>query len=311
MPFLASEHEGDGKKHLLLAASGSVATIKLPLLAQTLSRHDDLSIIIVLTASATRFLAGQSAEQPALETLRRLPNVQAIFRDEDEWEPPWRRGAGILHIELRRWADLMLIAPLSANTLAKIVAGFSDNLVLSVVRAWDTTGALDSTRELESGSRGRSEGTGKLEGTGESEGKGDLEGMGELEGKEELEGKGELKLKGRAGKRPRKRIVVAPAMNTAMWTHPITSRQIAVLKDEWGIKDGIENGHGNGDIDGGGNKDEDINNDANGWFQVLMPEQKTLACGDVGDGAMMDWKEIVKVVETILELTADATNKKT
>ena len=54
-----------------------------------------------------------------------------------------QRGRGILHIELRRWADLLVIAPLSANTMARIVNGFADNLLTSVVRAWDPWGELD------------------------------------------------------------------------------------------------------------------------------------------------------------------------
>lgn len=41
----------------------------------------------------------------------------------------------ILHIELRRWADLVLIAPCSANTLAKLAGGLCDNLATNVLRA--------------------------------------------------------------------------------------------------------------------------------------------------------------------------------
>lgn len=42
-----------------------------------------------------------------------------------------------MHIELRRWADALVIAPLSANTLAKAAGGACDNLLTCVVRAWD------------------------------------------------------------------------------------------------------------------------------------------------------------------------------
>jgi Flavoprotein len=47
-------------------------------------------------------------------------------------QPNYHIGDPILHIELRRWADVVLIAPCSANTLAKIANGMCDNLVVSV-----------------------------------------------------------------------------------------------------------------------------------------------------------------------------------
>ena len=137
-PFLAAEYANDRKFHLLLAASGSVATIKLPNIVQALSNGPSLSIRIVLTRSALQFLQGQSEEQPSLGKLSQYPNVDGLYLDENEWAIPWTRNAPILHIELRRWADAFLIAPLSANTLAKIANGLCDNLLTSVVRAWDS-----------------------------------------------------------------------------------------------------------------------------------------------------------------------------
>ena len=92
----------DGKTHLLLAASGSVACVKLPLIISAFKQHANLSIRIILTESATHFFTGQSAEQPTVAALAELPNVDAVHRDEDEWVEPWTRGAKILHIELRR-----------------------------------------------------------------------------------------------------------------------------------------------------------------------------------------------------------------
>jgi phosphopantothenoylcysteine decarboxylase len=225
-PFKASDYTNDGKSHLLLAASGSVATIKIPNILATLSQHPNLSIILLLTTSASHFLSGQSSEQPSLPLSS--PNLLATFTDEDEWAIPWVRGNSILHIELRRWADIMVIAPLSANTLAKISNGMSDNLITSVVRAWDTAGEIDE----------------------------------------------------------RKRIVVAPAMNTAMWRHPVTKRQIRILEEEWGV-----------DIEEKGSRE--------GWFEVLGPKSKELACGDVGDGAMREWSEVVGVVEERLGLSPE------
>ena len=41
-------------------------------------------------------------------------------------------GDPVLHIELRKWADLMIIAPLDANTMAKLVNGICDNLLVSI-----------------------------------------------------------------------------------------------------------------------------------------------------------------------------------
>jgi phosphopantothenoylcysteine decarboxylase len=138
----------DGKAHLLLAVSGSVATIKLVDIIRALSRHPNLSIRVIMTSSAERFLAGQSEEQPTVSSSLQLPNVDAVYDDAAEWGPePWRRGAEILHIELRRWGDILVIAPLSANTLAKVVAGMADNLLTSVVRAWDTTGEVDGVHK--------------------------------------------------------------------------------------------------------------------------------------------------------------------
>lgn len=235
-----SAAQSDRKLHLLLAASGSVATIKLPLIVEELSRHHHrgVSIRVVLTESATHFLAGQAKEQPTVSSLERFPGVDGVYQDKDEWGPePWRRGKGVLHIELRKWADLLVIAPLSANTLAKICHGICDNLLTSVVRAWDTDGSVDIDADGSSGMRRR-----------------------------------------------KKRIVVAPAMNTAMWRHPVTRKQVAQLEEDWGVRDPERD-------------DDNEINGAGGWFEVLRPvEKKTLACGDVGEGAMMEWQEIVDII---------------
>lgn len=214
-PFSAAEHAHDGKHHILLAATGSVAAIKLPLIAYDLVKHANVSVRIVVTPAAAQFLQGQAAEQPWLESLLDLPGVDGIHHDSDEWTKPWVRGDKILHIELRRWLDILVIAPLSANCMSKIVNGMSDGLLLNVVRAWDTTGLVDGKK---------------------------------------------------------KRMFVAPAMNSAMWAHPITRKQVKVLEEDWGAG---EDGTGEG------------------WITVLRPMEKELACGDVGDGAMMDWKAIV------------------
>ncbi|KAJ9665152.1 hypothetical protein H2201_004813 [Coniosporium apollinis] len=258
--------------HLLLCATGSVATIKLPLIITALSHHPALSIRLILTPSATTFLAGQSAEQPSLASIAALPNVDGVYTDEDEWKTPWTRGAKILHIELRRWADLMVIAPLSANSLAKIVGGWAEGLVCSVVRAWDTRGEIDAVRlPLRAGEAGG------LESAASGGRESGSWGEGLMGGGVEATGDGRVDDGGR--RRKKKAILVAPAMNTAMWKHPITAQHMRVLEEEWNVSQG-------------------------GWFEVLSPMQKELACGDTGDGAMKDWKEIVLLIEERLGLAA-------
>lgn len=59
------------------------------------------------------------------------------FRDEDEWASWTKREDNVLHIELRRLSHLLLIAPLTANTMAKVSHGMCDNLLTSVFRCWD------------------------------------------------------------------------------------------------------------------------------------------------------------------------------
>lgn len=67
-----------------------------------------------------------------------LANVDGIYLDKDEWNHPWTRESNILHIELRRWAHLLAIVPMSANLLANVTGGSCHDLLTSVIRAWDT-----------------------------------------------------------------------------------------------------------------------------------------------------------------------------
>lgn len=66
-----------------------------------------------------------------------LPVQVTILDDQDEWQMWSKRDDPVLHIELGKWADLMLIAPLDANTLAKMATGICDNLLLCTTRAWN------------------------------------------------------------------------------------------------------------------------------------------------------------------------------
>src|SRR5204862_6344568 len=67
---------------------------------------------------------------------------QSLILDADEWPGRgqgghYRRDDQVLHIELRRWADVLVIAPLDANTLAKLANGLTDNCLTCVWRAWE------------------------------------------------------------------------------------------------------------------------------------------------------------------------------
>ncbi|XP_021082519.1 phosphopantothenoylcysteine decarboxylase isoform X4 [Mesocricetus auratus] len=115
-----------------------------------------------------------------------------------------RRSDPVLHIDLRRWADLLLVAPLDANTLGKVASGICDNLLTCVIRAWDRS----------------------------------------------------------------KPLLFCPAMNTAMWDHPITAWQVGQLK-------------------------------AFGYMEIPCVSKK-LVCGDQGLGAMAEVETIVEKVKEVL-----------
>lgn len=138
-----------------------------------------------------------------------------VFKaSDDEWKGWKQLGDPVLHIELRDWADLMLIAPLSAHTLAKLAQGLCDDTLTCVARAWDFG----------------------------------------------------------HGSRPGKPLVLVPAMNTAMYDHPLTAPQLETIQKFW--NDGTPNG-----------------------VVVVAPQVKTLACGEVGNGALASVDQILASVE--------------
>lgn len=188
----------ESKIHVLLAASGSVASIKIPLIVNRLRDiyGDKVELQVILTKPAEHFLQGE-----------KMPENVQVWRDKDEWSCWKKSSEKILNAELKKWADVLLIAPLSANTLCKIANGICDNLLTSIIRAWN----------------------------------------------------------------PAAPIIVAPAMNTHMYTHPFTQKHLDVIKAEMP------------------------------WIQVLLPVEKKLVCGDVGMGAMMEWSQIVDCLVARLE----------
>ncbi len=181
-----------------------------------------MNILLGVTGSVAACLTPQ-----LIEALKGLGEVQVIFTDKglvmspytsgthtsvQSWEDAnewvrWNKGDPVLHIDLKNWADILVIAPCSANTLAKMALGQSDNLLTCVVRAWPV----------------------------------------------------------------HKPLFLAPAMNTDMWLKPVTQRHLDTLR---------------------------------GDFQactIIEPQEKVLACGDKGMGAMANITDIVARVQECME----------
>jgi phosphopantothenoylcysteine decarboxylase/phosphopantothenate--cysteine ligase len=109
-------------KKVLIAVGGGIAAYKVCELVSTLFKSG-LEVRVILTKSAQEFITPL--------TLATLSRHQA-YTDDEFWQPIYTRP---LHIELGEWADLIVIAPLTANTLAKLAYGMADNLLTNTVLA--------------------------------------------------------------------------------------------------------------------------------------------------------------------------------
>ncbi len=126
--------------NVLLGVTGSVAAIKTPELFGLLRQRGHLVRVVATSPALYFFEPAEVAALPGSLPPRRDPDV--VILDEDEWPgraegQRWQRGEPVRHIELRRWADVLLVAPLDANTLAKLAWGLCDNCLTCVARAWD------------------------------------------------------------------------------------------------------------------------------------------------------------------------------
>lgn len=104
-----------GKK-ILIGVTGSIAAYKIAFLTRLLIKAG-AEVQIVMTNEAAAFITPLT-----LSTLSRNPVLQNLIH-ETEWNN---------HVKLGRWADVMLVAPATANTMAKMAIGICDNLLLAV-----------------------------------------------------------------------------------------------------------------------------------------------------------------------------------
>lgn len=150
------------------------------------------------------------------------------------------------------WADLLLIAPLSANTLAKISNGFCDDTLSCVIRAWDYG----------------------------------------------------------HGVRPGKPLLLTPAMNTAMWEHPLTQSQLRTIQGFWNRSRQVSSSSpikqaASSPSPACNTNDEEITIKKINIVQIISPQVKKLACGEIGNGALASVDEVLKVCQSYKQ-----TNKK-
>ncbi len=117
---------------IVLGVTGSVAALRVPTLHAAL-RAAGHRVRVIATEPSLHFFDKTELSVDPFD-----PLGGPVFRDGDEWPSQrWRRDDPVLHIEFRRWADLLVVAPLDANTLAKFALGFSDNFLTCLYRAWD------------------------------------------------------------------------------------------------------------------------------------------------------------------------------
>ncbi|MBL3608915.1 bifunctional phosphopantothenoylcysteine decarboxylase/phosphopantothenate--cysteine ligase CoaBC [Rhodovulum sulfidophilum] len=176
-----------GKRILLIIAGGIAAYKTLDLIRRL--RERGAAVTPVMTAAAEGFVTPLSVSALAGE---------AVHRDLFDLT----REAEMGHIQLSRAADLVVVAPATANLMAKMAGGLADDLASTLLLATD------------------------------------------------------------------KAVLMAPAMNVRMWTHPATRRNLATLQS-----DGI---------------------------RVVGPTEGDMACGEYGPGRMAEVPEILAAIETAL-----------
>lgn len=175
-------------KRILLGVTGGIAAYKSPDLVRRL-RELGAEVQVVMTAAAREFITPLT-----LQAVSGRPVRESLWDREAE--------AAMSHIELARWADLLLLAPATADALARLATGRADDLLGAVCLATESP------------------------------------------------------------------VAVAPAMNRVMWMHPATRANVAVLRAR--------------------------------SVQFLGPGEGAQACGEIGEGRMLEPAEIAAACATLL-----------
>lgn len=108
-------------KNIVLGVTGSIAAHKAADLASLLTKQG-FNVRVVLTADAQKFITPLP-----FKTLSRNPVVTDLYDEEERWKPT--------HIRLADEADLLLVAPATANVLAKLANGHADDALTCIALA--------------------------------------------------------------------------------------------------------------------------------------------------------------------------------
>ena len=114
-------HPVPDSKNIVLGVTGSIAAYKAVDLASLLVKQGR-DVHVVMTADALKFITPL-----AFKTLSRHPVVSDLYDEEEGWKPT--------HIELADKADLLLIAPATANIIAKLAHGIADDALTCIALA--------------------------------------------------------------------------------------------------------------------------------------------------------------------------------
>jgi phosphopantothenoylcysteine decarboxylase/phosphopantothenate--cysteine ligase len=184
------------RKKILLGVTGGIAAYKAAELCRQLSKCG-AEIRVVMTQGACEFITPLTMQAlSGNEVHTSLLNTDA--------------EAGMGHIELAKWPDLIVIAPATANFIAKYACGLADDLLTTLLLASNA------------------------------------------------------------------RVVIAPAMNQAMWLHPLTQHNLTFLQNT--LKDRLH---------------------------IVGPDNGVQACGDLGPGRLLEPEAIIKHLNDIISSESD------